>query len=284
MGFKRWVRAPLDKEAAAALAEACGLHPFLALMLSIRGIDDPEGAEEFLLGGALTDDPFTFVDMDAAVERIQTAIDRGERIAVFGDYDADGITSTVLLYTYLCEKNADVFWRVPKREGEGEGYGLRVATVDILASQGARLIVTVDNGVTSLEAVDRANELGIDVVITDHHQPRETLPAAVAVVDPHRADCGSGFKEYAGVGVAFKLVCALEGDEETALDRYADLVAIGTLADVMTLTGENRVLVREGLRRLNRGRRGRCMFFTAERNAKKAFMISVRMAHQMYLL
>ena len=255
MGFKRWVRAPLDKEAAAALAEACGLHPFLALMLSIRGIEDPDAAEEFLLGGALADDPFGFADMDAAVDRIQAAIDGGERIAVFGDYDADGVTSTVLLYTYLCEKNADVFWRVPKREGKGEGYGLRPETVEALAAQGARLIVTVDNGVTSLEAVDRAKDLGIDVVITDHHQPRETLPAAVAVVDPHRSDCGSSFKEYAGVGVAFKLICALEGDEEALLERYADLVALGTLADVMTLTGENRVLVREGLRYLNRGGR-----------------------------
>lgn len=255
MAFKRWVTSPPDKDGAAVLAEECGLHPFLALMLSLRGVEDAAEAEAFLLGKELTDDPFGFRDMDAAVERIQRAIDQGERIAVFGDYDADGVTATALLYTYLREKNADVFYRIPKREGEGEGYGLRPYTVDVLAEQGARLIVTVDNGVTAVEAVAHANALGIDVVVTDHHQPQDTLPAAVAVVDPHRADCDSTFKDYAGVGVAFKLVCALEGDEEAMLRQYADLVALGTLADVMPLTGENRVLVREGLRVLNRGER-----------------------------
>lgn len=259
MSFKRWVMAPLDKDGAAQLAEECGLHPFLALMLSIRGVSDPAEAEEFLLGSELSDDPFGFADMDVAVERIQRAIDRGERIAVFGDYDADGVTATALLYTYLCEKDADVLYRVPKREGEGEGYGLRVETVDLLADQGVRLIVTVDNGVSAFEAVAHAKERGIDVVVTDHHQPQATLPEAVAVVDPHRPDCESGFKEYAGVGVAFKLVCALEGDADAVLERYADLVAIGTLADVMPLNGENRLLVRAGLRRLNqRERVGLC--------------------------
>lgn len=255
MSFKRWVMAPLDKEGAAQLAEECGLHPFLALMLSIRGVTDAAEAEEFLLGGELMDDPFGFADMDAAVERIQRAIDSGERIAVFGDYDADGVTATALLYTYLSEKHADVLYRVPKREGEGEGYGLRPETVDKLAEQGVRLIVTVDNGVSAHDAVAHATALGIDVVVTDHHQPQDTLPDAVAVVDPHRADCESGFKDYAGVGVAFKLVCALEGDADTVLAQFADLVAIGTLADVMPLTGENRLLVRAGLRVLNQGAR-----------------------------
>ncbi len=255
MAFKRWITEPLDKDSAAALAEACGLHPFLALMLSQRGVEDAAEAEAFLLGGELRDDPFGFQDMDAAAERVQRAIDSGERIAVFGDYDADGVTATALLYTYLRDKNADVFYRIPKREGEDEGYGLRACTVDILAAQGARLIITVDNGITAVEAVAHANELGIDVVVTDHHQPQEILPDAVAVVDPHRADCGSLFKDYAGVGVAFKLVCALEGDEEAMLSSFADLVALGTLADVMPLTDENRLLVREGLRVLGRGER-----------------------------
>lgn len=251
MSFKRWMPAPLDKEAAAQLAEECGLNPFLALMLSLRGVTDAPSAETFLLGNELSDDPFAFADMETAVGRIQAALDSGERIAVFGDYDADGVTATALLYSYLCEKNANAFYRIPKREGEGEGYGLRVATVETLAAQGARLIVTVDNGISAHEAVARANELGIDVVITDHHQPQETLPPAVAVVNPHRTDCESEFKAYAGVGVAFKLVCALEGDADTVLEKYADLVALGTLADVMSLTGENRVLVRRGLRCIN---------------------------------
>lgn len=255
MAFKKWVSSPLNKEDAAALSEACGLHPFLALMLSLRGVTNAAEAEAFLLGGELQDDPFGFRDMDAAVERIQRALDNGERIAVFGDYDADGVTATALLYTYLREKGADVIYRIPLREGEGEGYGLRTHTVDVLAAAGARLIVTVDNGVSAVEAVEYAVSLGIDVVVTDHHQPQETLPQAVAVVDPHRADCESTFKEYAGVGVAFKLVCALEGDDDAMLAQYADLVALGTLADVMPLTGENRLLVREGLRVLNRGER-----------------------------
>lgn len=255
MAFKRWVSSPLDKDRAAALAEACGLHPFLALMLSLRGVTNAEEAEAFLLGGEAGEDPFAFQDMDMAVERIERAVSAGERIAVFGDYDADGVTATALLYTYLREKGADVFYRIPKREGEGEGYGLRTHTVDVLAAEGARLIVTVDNGISAVEAVDYARTLGVDVVVTDHHQPQETLPRAVAVVDPHRADCESTFKEYAGVGVAFKLVCALDGDEEAVRARYADLVALGTLADVMPLVGENRLLVREGLRVLNRGER-----------------------------
>jgi len=255
MAFKRWISSPPDKEAAAQLAEACGLHPFLALMLSLRGVTNAAEAEAFLLSGESCDDPFGFQDMDAAVERIARAVSNGERIAVFGDYDADGVTATALLYTYLRENGADVFYRIPKREGEGEGYGLRPCTVDALAADGARLIVTVDNGITAVEAVEHANTLGVDVVVTDHHQPQEILPRAVAVVDPHRADCGSMFKDYAGVGVAFKLVCALDGDEDAMLARYADLVALGTLADVMPLTGENRLLVREGLRVLNRGER-----------------------------
>ncbi len=255
MAFKRWVMADLDKERAAQLSEECGLHPFLALLLTLRGVEDIAGAETFLLGGGEGEDPFAFADMDAAAERIRLAIDRGERIAVFGDYDADGVTSTALLYSYLREQGADVFYRVPKREGEGEGYGLRPETVDVLAAGGAKLIVTVDNGVTAIEAVERATALGIDVVVTDHHQPKETLPAAVAVVDPHRADCGSTFKDYAGVGVAFKLVCAMEGDADAPLEKYADLVAVGTLADVMPLTGENRALVRAGLRLLGQGGR-----------------------------
>ncbi len=250
MSFKQWVLPALDKDSAAILAEEGQLHPFLALMLTTRGIRTPEEAADFLLSGELEDDPFGFADMDAAVDRIQRAIDRGERIAVFGDYDADGVTSTVLLYDYLVSREANVFYQIPLREGEG--YGLHKETVDRLAEAGAQLIVTVDNGVAAVEEVAYAASLGIDVVVTDHHQPQEKLPEAVAVVNPHRVDCGSQFKDYAGVGVAFKLVCALEGDGEEMLDRYSDLVALGTLADVMPLTGENRQLVRAGLRLLNR--------------------------------
>jgi single-stranded-DNA-specific exonuclease len=244
-----------DKEAAAQLAEESGLNPFLALLLTTRGITDTEGAEQFLLHGEPEDDPFAFAGMDEAVNRIQHALDTGERMAVYGDYDADGVTATALLYLYLCDKQANVLYRIPKREGEG--YGLHKSIIDEFAEQGVQLLITVDNGISAVEEVAYAASLGIDVVITDHHRPQEQLPAAIAVVDPHRADCESGFKDYAGVGVAFKLLCALEGDTAALLEQYADLVALGTLADVMPLRGENRLLVREGLHRLNeKGRVG----------------------------
>lgn len=253
MSFRRWTFAPLDKNAAAQLASACEIDGFLALLLSARGIHDPEEALALLRGDEELADPFAFADMDAAAMRIQEAIDSGETIAVFGDYDADGVTATVLMVTYLQEKGAKVMYRIPKREEEG--YGLHASTVEELAALGATLLVTVDNGISAVEEIAYAAGLGMDVVVTDHHQPQGELPAAVAVVDPHREDCESEFKMYAGVGVAFKLVCAMEGDEDWALARYADLVALGTLADVMPLEGENRRLVREGLDMINRGDR-----------------------------
>ena len=249
MSMKRWNYAPVDKERAAALAEETGIDAFLALLLTVRGISDADTAREFLYGGEEAVDPFSFMDMDLAVDRITRAIDENEPIAIFGDYDADGITATVLLYTYLRHRGANVRFLLPQRDGEG--YGLHRDTVERLADDGVKLLVTVDNGIAAVEEVALAASFGIDVVVTDHHIPQEILPAAVAVVNPHRPDCESEFKDYAGVGVAFKLVCALEGDDEWALNEYSDLVAIGTLADIMPLNGENRVLVREGLRRIN---------------------------------
>ena len=249
MSFKRWIVSKADKDLAAQLSEESGIHPFLVYLLTMRGIDTVEDVSEFLLGGEWTDDPFAFADMDVAVERIQRTLDTQETIAVFGDYDADGVTATVLLYSYLRDRGARVSYLVPEREGTG--YGLHTETIDTLADRGATLIITVDNGIAAVEEVAYAATKGIDVVVTDHHQPQDTLPAAVAVVDPHRVDCGSEWKDYAGVGVAFKLICALEGDADGLLAEYADLVAVGTLADVMPLQRENRMLVREGVRKLN---------------------------------
>ncbi len=249
MSFKRWVFSTPYKEEAVQLSQDTGINAFLLFLLTMRGFHTAEDIAEFMLGGPLSDDPFAFADMDLAVARIQKALDTGEMIAIFGDYDADGVTATTLLYSYLRDRGARVTYLVPKREGTG--YGMHPEVVDALAERGATLIITVDNGIAAVEETAYAAEKGIDVVITDHHQPQDTLPAAVAVVDPHRPDCGSSFKDYAGVGVAFKLVCALEGDDDSVLERYADLVAVGTLADVMPLRGENRLLVREGLRRLN---------------------------------
>lgn len=246
MSVKRWIIGQPDGAQAAQLAEECGIHPFLALLLTARGITDFDDASDFLLNAEIGDDPYAFADMDLAVERVQRALDDHEKIAVYGDYDADGITSTVLLYTYLQQQGADVRYEIPQREGEG--YGLHLNSVERLAGEGVTLIITVDNGIAAVREIARANELGVDVVVTDHHQPQDTLPAAVAVVDPHRPDCDSECKDYAGVGVAFKFIAALDGDTDGLLETYGDLVALGTLADVMPLKGENRRLVRQGLR------------------------------------
>ncbi len=250
MAYKRWTYAQLDKELAAQLSEECGLDPFLCLLLTGRGMDTPDLAMDYLAGNELFCDPFDYVDMDTATDRIQRAIDEGESIAVYGDYDADGITATVLLYSYLRSRGARVIYRLPQRDGEG--YGLHHQAIDELLREGVQLIITVDNGISAVDEVAYATECGMDVVVTDHHQPPERLPSAVAVVNPHRGDCPSEFKDLAGVGVAFQLVCALEGDTDRILEDYGDLVALGTLADVMPLRGDNRVLVRRGLEVLNR--------------------------------
>ena len=247
--LKRWVLRALDKDAAAALAEDSGLHPFLSVLLQLRGVDSAEAAADFLGLTDQTEDPFGLMDMDAAVDRIQRALDNGEKMMIYGDYDADGVTATALLYSYLRDRGADVDYRIPTREGSG--YGLQESSISEMAEQQVRLIITVDNGVTAVSEVAAANAYGIDVVVTDHHKPKDVLPAAVAVVDPHRPDCPSVFKGYAGVGVAYKLVSALEGDSDPILERYADMIALGTLADVMPLEGENRQLVRRGLKKMN---------------------------------
>lgn len=247
MALHKWVVSTVDTNVAAALAEETELHPFLALMLTTRGITDADSALSFLLGDEF-DDPFSFADMDAAVARIEQAIDTHEKIMVYGDYDVDGITATTLLYTYLQSRGADVDYRLPTRQ---DGYGLHVADIDAFHACGVSLLITVDNGITAVQEVDRANALGMDVVVTDHHRPQGDIPNAVAVVDPHREDCQSGCTDYAGVGVAYMLVCALEGDMDSVMDTYGDLVALGTLADVMPLCGTVRALVRRGLAQMN---------------------------------
>lgn len=249
MSYKRWTFLQVDKELASDLSAECGLDPLLCLLMTGRGIADAESAMDFLVGNDLQSDPFMFADMDTAVERVQRAIDEGESIMVYGDYDADGVTATVLLYSYLKSKGARVAYRLPRRDGEG--YGLHCESIEEMARQGVQLIITVDTGISAVDEIEFAAESGIDVVVTDHHQPQDRLPNAVAVVDPHRDDCPSEFKEFAGVGIAFQLVCALEGDPDWAMREYGDLVALGTLADVMPLRHDNRVLVRRGLQCIN---------------------------------
>lgn len=239
--------APPNPEGRTALEQA-GLPPLLAAVLSARGINTAEQARS-LLDPPQQElyDPLLLKDMDKAVRRIRQAIQTGETVAVYGDYDVDGITSTCLLTDFLTHQGLSVVPYIPSRLDEG--YGLNQEAVTLLAAQGVSLIVTVDCGITAVEETELARSLGVDVVITDHHECKETLPDAVAVVDPHRPDCSYPFKHLAGCGVALKLVLALAGPdrEEALVSRYCTLAAVGTVADVMQMSGENRTLVSRGL-------------------------------------
>ena len=224
-------------------------NALLAGILTARGITDPAEALTLLAGEEDLSDPFLLTDMQKACERIWQAIDNGETIVVFGDYDVDGVTATALLYQHLKGMGATVKCMLPSREGDG--YGLSRNAIQSIHDKGYQLIVTVDNGISAVEEAEFAAELGIDLIITDHHLPPETLPKAVAVVDPRRLDDTSPFKGLCGAGVAFKLCAALDGcPPEEMLDYCGDLAAVGTVADVMPLVGENRTLVKSGLRQL----------------------------------
>lgn len=226
-----------------------GYPPLLAAMLASRGLAETEAAEAFLGGGPeQLHNPSLMADMDRAVARIKRAAELGEHVAVYGDYDVDGMTSACLMTDCLRFLGLACALYIPDRIGEG--YGLNPAAISRLHGRGVSLIVTVDCGVTGIEETAHAKSLGMDMVITDHHECRPELPAAAAVVDPKRPDCPYPEKSLAGVGVAFKLACALLGGGKHTLDRYADLVAVGTIADVMPLTGENRYMIREGLYKL----------------------------------
>lgn len=253
MSRRKWKIASYDKDRAADISEEFCLDPFAALLLASRGITKNEDIENFLFSSDVFSDPFEICDMDRAVERIGQAIDNYEKIAIFGDYDADGVTSTALLYLYLSSQGADVSFYIPDRVNEG--YGISESAIRQFGENGTKLIVTVDNGISAVEETKLANSLGMDVVITDHHKAGDILPPAVAVVNPHRADDESEFKDFAGVGVAFKLACALEGDSDTIVENYADLVAIGTLADVVPVVGENRAIIKKGIELINRNTR-----------------------------
>ena len=219
----------------------------LSQLLSVRGVSSPEEAALLLdRERELSHSPYLMKDMDRAAARIRRALADGERIAVFGDYDVDGITSTVLLVDYLRSRGADCLKYIPRRVEDG--YGLGKEALRTLHDQGVTLVITVDCGITGVEEARWAREIGLDLVITDHHECREVLPDAAAVVDPRRSDCPYPFKHLAGVGVALKLVLALdEQREESLFARYCTLAAIGTVADVMPMTGENRTIVCRGL-------------------------------------
>lgn len=249
MKIKKWVTNSPDLYKARSLSMACGFSPLAAAVLCARGVDTPEKAESFLA----TDlehlyDPMLIKDMDLAVNALKDAIEKNEKIIVFGDYDVDGITATCVLVRYLKSVNANVDYYIPNRLSEG--YGLSCSAMDSLYQQGVGTIVTVDSGVTAFEEIEHATNLGMRVIVTDHHECRDTLPKATAVVNPRRNDCDYPFGELAGVGVAFKLICAMEGKERLGdmIEAYSDLVSLGTVADVMPIIGENRIIVYHGLK------------------------------------
>lgn len=242
----RWILSESQDDAAASLAAALGLHPLVAKLLSVRGITDEEEARRFLQAGAdQFHDPFLLKGMAAAADRINKALGNGERIRIYGDYDADGISSTTLMHRLMESLGAKFDTYIPHRVHEG--YGLNREALDQAAEAGVTLIVTVDTGISAKDEIAYATELGIDVVVTDHHEPPELLPEAAAIVNPKQPGCSYPCKELAGVGVAFKLAHALLG---TPPLEWLELAAIGTVADLMPLADENRVIVKLGLERL----------------------------------
>lgn len=246
MRYDRWTGGNYDAEAAERL-RAAGYPALLSAVLAARGAAAPEETLTILeREHRLSYSPLLMRDMDKAVDRINLALSRGEKMAVFGDYDVDGITATVLLVDYLRRRGGDCSFYIPRRIEDG--YGLGCDALRTLRDQGITLVITVDCGITGVEEARYAREIGLDLVITDHHECKEKLPEAAAVVDPRRPDCPYPFKHLAGVGVALKLVLALGGQKEDAIfARYCTLAAIGTIADVMRMSDENRTIVCRGL-------------------------------------
>ncbi len=247
--MRKWIVAQLDKAEALRLSESMDIPMLLSVLLCIRGFTDEEKISEFLSEEPLFSDPFLIKDMDKATDRIRIAIDNFEKICIYGDYDADGVTATALLYSYLDSVGANVTYYIPSRAEEG--YGMNREAITQLFAEGVSLIVTVDNGISAYDEIAYAKSLGVDTVVTDHHTVPEVIPKASAVVDLHQEDCPSTFKELSGVGVALKLVMALEegySETEDILENFADLAALGTIGDVVSLTDENRFIVKEGVR------------------------------------
>ena len=257
---KKWLCGHADSKKTNQLAKALNITNTLAAVLVVRGIETVEDAERFLYPNiSQLADPFLMPDMEVSVERIIRALELKERICIYGDYDVDGITSVSIMLNMLRAVGADVIFYVPDRMDEG--YGLNSRAVEDIHEKGARLLITVDCGTTSFEEIELCNRLGMDVIVTDHHQCRQQLPPALGVINPKREDCKYPCSELAGVGVVYKLCTALEqrmrgsranGPQQVvpAAGDMLDLAALGTVADIVPLTGENRVLVHEGLKRM----------------------------------
>jgi len=248
MKYNNWDIGVFDRNTAVEFYRE-GVNPLVSVLLASRGITDVEAVQALIC----TDfeafhDPYLMTDIDKAVSRIKSAINLNERIAVFGDYDVDGMTATTILVMWLRSQNAVVDYYIPGRS-ENDGYGLNQGALDKMKSDGFDLVITVDCGITAIEEAKYAKSIGLDLIITDHHECRNELPDVVAVINPKRNDCNYPDKALAGVGVAFKLICALEGDfdSDNIFNKYGEFVAVGTVADVMPVSGENRLLIRRGL-------------------------------------
>jgi len=246
--MKKWIIRRPDEEKVENLLKKTDLPKICAQILVARGIDTVSAAADFFASGELSD-PFLLKDMEKAVEAINHALDEGKLICIYGDYDCDGICATVMLYSYLESVGANVAWYIPERD---DGYGMNDDAVKELAKNGVELIITVDNGISAHNEAELIYELGMELVITDHHQPSERLPKAEAIVNPHRADCQSPYKNLCGAGVVLKLIAALDGGSyDAVMEQFCDLAAIATVADVVELSGENRTIVENGLRLLS---------------------------------
>ena len=253
------------REAVSTIAKLNNISEISASLLYNRGFHTAEDASKFLnFNDVVMHSPLLLKDVEKAVARISEALENNERIAIFGDYDVDGVTSVTMLYLYLHNLGADIGYYIPNRIGEG--YGLSREAINLLYNKGVSLIITVDTGITAVDETEYAKSLGIDIVITDHHECQEILPDAVAVVNPHQSDCQYPFKSLAGVGVIFKVICAFEiinfGDRSNEAEavksiyyRFADLAAIGTIADVMPIIDENRIIVKFGLEMITKTKR-----------------------------
>lgn len=245
--MKKWIINKPDLPKVDEFSKKCDLNRLVLEIMTARGYTDFQQIVDFFSMTELSD-PFLIKDMDIAVETINNAVDRYDLICVYGDYDCDGITATSILYNYLESMGANVMYYIPEREA---GYGINMQAVQELCDKGVKLIVTVDNGISAVAEAEKISEMGMTLVITDHHQPPEILPKARAIVNPHRADCPSVYKDLAGVGVSLKLCAALDGGSyDAVLEQYADVCAIGTVADIVPLTGENRTIVKNGLQYL----------------------------------
>ncbi|MCD8107914.1 MAG: single-stranded-DNA-specific exonuclease RecJ [Oscillospiraceae bacterium] len=245
--MKKWEIRAINTDAVEKTLNSTDLSCLTAEVMSARGYNNLEEIKAFFNGTELSD-PFLLPDMDKAVETINQAIENGETICIYGDYDCDGVTSTAILYDYFMNMGIEALCYIPERS---EGYGLNMRAIDEIRQNGATLIVTVDNGITAVSEADYVYQLGMKLVITDHHQPAEALPRAEALVDPYLENCKSEFKDFAGVGVALKLLCALEdGGADFIVEQYADICALGTIADIVPLVSENRTIVNMGLKQL----------------------------------